>query len=205
LIGQAKAVGMGIKCVGCLDYIRQPDSVWYAGTRFTHFGPFICGTCVSTIPLADRKPIQEERDFEISLGLVQAQSDAQREYQHDGTKYGQALFAVDAKAVWDNIPTAEIFLKQFYPYWCMDWYCVDLLRCRRKERALMHLFYYCKPMRAWLALSDPPRTNIERFEDFALDQQPVAESMAITSKEFSPEESKEMEELLDNVRVWATR
>jgi hypothetical protein len=193
---------MSIDCVGCNQMVCQPDIPWYAGTSFSPLLNYLCGTCVAVLPKASRRPVSAMRDFEITFGPVFADICSHRKYQGYDSRNGRPLFAVSAKTIFENIPYSEWFLEELYPYWCMDWFCEDLLECEDYKKAALHLWYRREPVKVWLELPNKPRTNIERFDEFRIYRGTFLKKMNITDKELSPDEKKEMENLMVRVCEW---
>lgn len=193
---------MSIECEGCYKTVRQPDTPWYAGTRFSPLFNQLCGTCVAVIPPASRRQVSVMQDFEITFGPLVAEIGLRRNYQGYNSKIARPVFAVSAKAIFDNIPLAEDFLQELYPYWCMDWFCADLNRCNDSNKTLFLLWNYREALKAWLSLANPPLTNIERFDDFRFEQGTILAYLKVTGKELTPQEKNETDDLLIRVHRW---
>jgi hypothetical protein len=122
---------MSAVCCCCKGKVRKPDTLWFAGTRYSPTVNWICGTCLDTVPEHERIEAADAGDFEICFGRVMAETNDCGIYQCSGSKQGKAEFSVDWEVLRNCLPGGEFFLNELYPYYCLDTY-VEIVMKRRE-------------------------------------------------------------------------
>jgi len=104
---------MSCTCCGCYQTILQPDSLWWASTRFNLDANYVCGTCLASIPAAERFPTEILEEFKITFGPVFASANSRGVYQSDGSTMGEPRFWVEASILREILPEGRTFWPAF--------------------------------------------------------------------------------------------
>jgi hypothetical protein len=153
---------MSITCNGCMDTVRTPDTAWYAGTIFSYTVNYVCGTCVSLIPVPERTPVNELQQFSISFGHLICDIGSYGKYQGSGSKQAKIIFKASAKTIINNLPFGKMFLDELYPYYCIDEYIAEIMKTynetkttdpKARENLVNIVKAYGPPIAAWLGIT----------------------------------------------------
>lgn len=164
---------MSITCTGCLDTVRTPDIVWYAGTRFSYTVNYICGTCVSLIPVQQRTFANELQPFSISFGHLMADTGSFGKYQCYGSEKGKVIFWAGTKTILDNLPYGQLFLDELYPFYCIDEYIAKIRKTyketketdpKARENLVKAVKAYALPIAARLGVSVTQGMDYRKLE-----------------------------------------
>lgn len=145
---------MSCKCVGCGFTVAQPDSLWYACTKYSPYTVFLCGTCVSVIPDCARRRDLEGNEFKILFGVQYADIGSFGKYQLIGSSQGPIRFWVEKEDIERHIPESEKVLAQLYPYYCPEEYLEEVSKMELTGDVIFEkgvfLGYIKRPGRHWL-------------------------------------------------------
>ena len=169
---------MSIDCEICDSTIFVPDTIWYAGTLFSPRRVILCGGCASCIPIEERRTITAVQPFDLTFGLVNAEPNTTRQwYSAAGAINGPACFTVTGEIIHKYLPHAPFFLRQLFPYFCLDWFAEDVVRdyvdvdkrsAAGREKAVTFLVDYGCAVREWLmqkrGAETAVNTNLRKLE-----------------------------------------
>jgi len=119
---------MSAGCSVCGKDIREPDSIWYAGTRFSWNVQWVCGTCLAMIPDSMRHSTGELQLHDISFGVLQAETNRYGVYQGMTSKQGPVIFWVTANDIEAVYPEGCACLASLYPYYRIERHLLWLAR-----------------------------------------------------------------------------
>ncbi len=117
---------MSAICSVCLETIEKPDTIWYAGTRFSWNVQWVCGTCIAKIPEEHRESTNSLRLHDLSFGVLHASTNSQGVYQGMDSTQGPIAFWVRADNIEKVFPEDCDCLCSLYPFYRIDEYLLWL-------------------------------------------------------------------------------
>jgi hypothetical protein len=113
---------MSAICSSCEKTCREPEAIWYLGTRYGWNVYWACGACVDRIPEEERHPTERQMEFEVTFGPLKCETNSRGVYQGTTSKQQTPRFWVRNDAIAKFMPEGEKFLHLFYPFNNLDDY-----------------------------------------------------------------------------------
>lgn len=107
---------MSAECSSCGKTCREPETIWYAGTRYDWNVYWVCGACVDAIPTNERHPTSELMEFQATFGPLKCETNSRGVYQGLTSKQKPPQFWVRIDVVAKYVPGGKDFTDRFYPY-----------------------------------------------------------------------------------------
>jgi hypothetical protein len=119
---------MSCWCGVCHENVAQPNSLWYAATATKLRICYICGDCLSLIPLPARHRTDAQRDFDATFGPMRAFVNEKGWYQMHDSKQMAPRFWVAASDLESVFPARCELMEDFYPYIRMERFLDEMVR-----------------------------------------------------------------------------
>lgn len=130
---------------------------------------WICGDCLSLIPVKDRIPTDKQRDFDATFGPMRANVNDRGWYQSCDSSMMSPRFWVSSEALEIAFPPGCKLMTDFYPFVRMERFLEDMVKAEReglwppwsweKRSRDQLLMEFGSPIRKYLGL--PPAPKVE--------------------------------------------
>jgi len=125
---------MSIICSACGINIQQPETVWYAGTKYSWNVQYVCGTCLDLIPEEERHAANKLREYDITFGVLYATVNSRGWYQQADSGQGPVHFWVKSQVLVSVFSKDVVLTDNLYPYYDPERYCKEIAEAGESGR-----------------------------------------------------------------------